>query len=193
MCVTTIRNISFGIESHCRASYRLIVMVIYLISLKTTQIHRQDAETQNTVCCLFFIGLFLRVFLCLVDWLVVFWCLVVFFVGLVVLLGFFLNVISLNSIYKLCGWWPGWVMVSSVSLFFHLLHMFPFGTTFVPLPPLLPVPHLFTVLIQAKAGAADKLDVVLVPQPGLCQQIPDPALLILSFLSDFHLPILNDI
>lgn len=103
------------------------------------------------------------------------------------------NVLSLNSIYKLRRQWPGWLMVPSVSLFFHLLHMLPLGTTFVPLPSLLPVPHLFTVFIQAKAGAADKLDVVLVPQPGLCQQIPNPALLILSFLSAFHLPILNDV
>lgn len=103
------------------------------------------------------------------------------------------SVLSLNSIYKLCRRWPGWLMVPSVSLFFHLLHMLPFGTTFVPLPPLLPVPHLFTVFIQAKAGAAHQLDVVLVPQPGLCQQIPHPALLILSFLSAFHLPVLNDV
>lgn len=107
---------------------------------------------------------------------------------------FFLeSVLSLNSVCKLCGWWPGWLMMPSVSLFFHLLHVLPFGTTFVSLSPFLPVPHLFTVLIQAKAGAADELDIVLVPQTGLCQQIPHPTLLILSFLCAFHLPILNDI
>lgn len=103
------------------------------------------------------------------------------------------NVLSLNSIYKLRRWWPGWLVVPSVSLFFHLLHMLPLGTTFVPLPPLLPVPHLFTVLIQAKAGAADQLDVVLVPQPGLRQQIPHPALLVLSLLGALHLSILDDV
>lgn len=106
---------------------------------------------------------------------------------------FMKNVLSLNIIYKLCRWWPGWLMVPSVSLFFHVLHMLPFGTAFVPLPPFLPVPHLFTVLIQAKTGAADELDVVLVPEPGLRQQIPHPTLLVLSFLSAFHLPVLDDI
>lgn len=55
----------------------------------------------------------------------------------------------------------------AVPFLLDLLDVFPLGSSFVPLTLLFPVPHLLTVLIQAEAGAAEKLDVILVPQPGL--------------------------
>lgn len=87
----------------------------------------------------------------------------------------------------------GRLVVPPVPLLLELLDVFPLGPPSVPLPLLFPVPHLFTVLIQAEAGAAEQLDVVLVPEPRLCQQVPRPALLVLRFLRALHLPALDDV
>lgn len=56
-------------------------------------------------------------------------------------------------------------VVSPVPFLPHLLHVLPLGTALVPLPPLLPVPHLLTVLVQAEVWAAQDLHVVFVSQP----------------------------
>lgn len=60
-------------------------------------------------------------------------------------------------------------VMSSVSFLLYFLHVLPFRAALVALSPLLPVPHLFAVLVQAKVWAAKDLDVVFVSQPWLSQ------------------------
>lgn len=56
-------------------------------------------------------------------------------------------------------------MMSSISFLLHFLHVLPLWAALVSLPPLLPVPHLFAVLVEAEVRAAKDLDVVFVSQP----------------------------
>lgn len=55
--------------------------------------------------------------------------------------------------------------MSSIPLLLHFLHVLPLWAALVALPSLLPVPHLFAVLVQAEVWAAKDLDVVFVSQP----------------------------
>lgn len=84
-------------------------------------------------------------------------------------------------------------VMSSVSFLLHFLHVLPLWAALVSLSPLLPVPHLFAVLVEAEIWAAKDLDVVFVSQPWLSQQILDLPFLVLCPLGIFHLFILNDI
>lgn len=83
--------------------------------------------------------------------------------------------------------------MSSIPFLLHFLHVLPLRAALVSLSSLLPVPHLFAVLVEAEVRAAEDLDVVFVPQPGLSQQILDLPLLVLCPLGIFHLFVLNDI
>lgn len=86
------------------------------------------------------------------------------------------------------------VVMPAVAFLLHFLDVLPFGAPFVALTLLLPVPHLLAVLVQAEAGAAEELDVVLVPEPRLRQQgVPRPAFFVLRLLSTLHLPALDDV
>lgn len=55
--------------------------------------------------------------------------------------------------------------MSSISFLLHFLHVLPLRAALVSLSPLLPVPHLFAVLVEAEVWAAKDLDVVFVSQP----------------------------
>lgn len=56
-------------------------------------------------------------------------------------------------------------VMSSVSFLLHFLHVLPLWAALVSLSPLLSVPHLFAVLVEAEVWAAKDLDVVFVSQP----------------------------
>lgn len=106
-----------------------------------------------------------------------------------------------NSLFKLnrklCSYWSLELIevsvMSSISFLLHFLHVLPLWAALVALSPLLLVPHLLTVLVQAEVRAAKDLDVVFVSQPWLSQQILDLPLLVFCPLGIFHLFILNDI
>lgn len=55
--------------------------------------------------------------------------------------------------------------MSSIPFLLHFLHVLPLWAALVSLSPLLPVPHLFAVLVEAEVWAAKDLDIVFVSQP----------------------------